>query len=139
MTTKEKILREIQRVAKRVYDELGAGHGEAIYRDAMSLDLQEKGYMVKTEAPISIRYNTSKGKDMIVGSGKIDLIVSKKDSFAVIELKAIGRLLKDGGKETKEEKKEYIQLQKYLNALNQDCGILINFPFPGEDEPEVII
>ena len=39
----------------------------------------------------------------------------------------------------KEEKKEYIQLQKYLNALNQDCGILINFPFPGEDEPEVII
>jgi|TARA_Y100000310_G_C20631860_1_gene789089 GxxExxY protein len=59
MTTKEKILREIQRVAKRVYDELGAGHEEAIYRDAMSLDLQEKGYAVKTEAPVSIKYNTS--------------------------------------------------------------------------------
>ena len=139
MTTKERILREIQRVAKRVYNELGTGHGEAIYRDAMSLELQEKGYTVKTEAPVSIRYITSKGKDMIVGSGKIDLFVLKKDSFVVIELKAVGRLLKDGGKEKKEEKKEYIQLQKYLNALDQDCGILINFPFPGENEPEVII
>ena len=42
--TKEKILREIQLVAKRVYNELGSGHEEAIYRDAMSLDLQEKEY-----------------------------------------------------------------------------------------------
>ena len=42
--TKEKILREIQLVAKRVYNELGSGYEEAIYRDAMSLDLQEKGY-----------------------------------------------------------------------------------------------
>ena len=139
MTTKEKILREIQRVAKRVYDELGPGHEEAIYRDAMSLELQEKGYAVKTEAPVSIKYNTSKGKSMIVGSGKIDLYVSKRDSYAVIELKTTGRLLKEDGNKTKEEKKEYIQLQKYLKALDQDCGVLINFPFPGEDEPEVII
>jgi len=105
MTTKERILREIQRVAKRVYNELGTGHGEAIYRDAMSLELQEKGYTVKTEAPVSIRYITSKGKDMIVGSGKIDLFVLKKDSFVVIELKAVGRLLKDGGKEKKKKRK----------------------------------
>ena len=38
------MIRTIKQVAKYVYNTLGAGHEEAIYRDAMSLDLQEKGY-----------------------------------------------------------------------------------------------
>jgi len=134
-----RLLKAIQNVAKRVYKELGPGHEEAIYRDAMSLELQEKGFTVKTEAPVSIRYTTSKGKNMIVGSGKIDLYISKKDDYAVIELKAVGRLIKEGSEKPKEEKKEYVQLQKYLQALDEKNGILINFPFPGEDKPEVII
>ena len=56
--------------AKYVYSTLGAGLEEAIYRDAMSIELQDRGFTVKTEAPVSIKYNTSKGKSMIVGSGK---------------------------------------------------------------------
>ena len=63
----------IKQVAVIVYDKLGPGHEEATYRDAMSVELQDRGYTVKTEAPVSIRYKTKKGKDMIVGSGKIDL------------------------------------------------------------------
>ena len=48
--------------AKYVYSTLGAGHEEAIYRDAMSIELQDRGFTVKTEAPISIKYKTKKGK-----------------------------------------------------------------------------
>ena len=63
------MIKTIKVVAKYVYTILGAGHEEATYRDAMSIELQDRGYTVKTEAPVSIRYKTRKGKKMIVGSG----------------------------------------------------------------------
>ena len=56
------MIRTIKQVAKYVYETLGAGHEEAIYRDAMSVELQDRGYTVKTEAPVSIQYTTKKGK-----------------------------------------------------------------------------
>ena len=134
----QKILTDVRRAAKRVYNEMGAGHEEAIYRDALCIELQDKGYTIKTEAPVSITYTTSKGRKMIVGSGKVDLYISKKDDYAIVELKAITRMLKENSKKTKEDRKEYVQLQKYLAALSEKNGILINFPFPPEKEPEVI-
>jgi len=124
--------------AKYVYSTLGAGHEEAIYRDALSIELQDRGFTVKTEAPVSIKYRSKKGKDMIVGSGKIDLYIIKAGKYTVVELKTVGRILKEGGNKTKENTKEYIQLKKYLEALDIENGILINFPFPPEDKPEII-
>ena len=124
--------------AKYVYSTLGAGHEEAIYRDAMSVELQERGFTVKTEAPVSIKYRSKKGKDMIVGSGKIDLYIMKAGKYTVVELKTVGRIIKEGGNKTKENTKEYIQLKKYLEALDIENGMLINFPFPPEDKPEII-
>ncbi len=133
-----KMIRTIKQVAKYVYETLGPGHEEAIYRDAMSVELQDRGFTVKTEAPVSIRYKTKKGKEMIVGSGKIDLYVTKANKYAVIELKTVSRILKENSKKTKEDSKEYHQLKKYLEALDVETGVLINFPFPPEDEPEII-
>ena len=124
--------------AKYVYSTLGAGHEEAIYRDALSIELQDRGFTVKTEAPVSIKYRSKKGKDMIVGSGKIDLYIVKAGKYTVVELKTVGRILKEGGNKTKENTKEYIQLKKYLEALDIENGMLINFPFPPEDKPEII-
>ena len=71
--------------ANYVYSTLGAGHEEAIYRDAMSIELQDRGFTVKTEAPISIKYRSKKGKDMIVGSGKIDLYVIKAGKYYLLK------------------------------------------------------
>ncbi len=124
--------------ANYVYSALGTGHEEAIYRDAMSIELQDRGFTIKTEAPVSIRYRSKKGKDMIVGSGKIDLYIMKGGEYTVVELKTVGRILKEGGKKTKNDTKEYIQLKKYLEALDINNGMLINFPFPPEDKPEII-
>ena len=132
------MIRTIKQVAKYVYKTLGPGHEEAIYRDAMSVELQDRGYTVKTEAPVSIQYTTKKGKKMIVGRGGIDLYIVKENKYAVIELKAIRRILKENSKTTKEDTKEYHQLKKYLEALDVKTGVLINFPFPPEDEPEII-
>ena len=95
-------------------------------------------YTVKTEAPISIRYKTKKGKEMIVGGAKIDLYITKAKKYAVIEFKTVGKILKENSKKTKDDTKEYHQLQKYLGALDVETGVLINFPFPPDDEPEII-
>ena len=132
------MIKTIKQVAKYVYSTLGAGHEEAIYRDAMSVELQDRGYTVKTEAPVSIKYKTKKGKEMIVGSGKIDLYATKGKDYAVIELKTVSRILKENSKKTKEDTKEYHQLKKYLKALKVKTGVIINFPFPPEDGPEII-
>jgi len=48
------MIRTIKQVAKYVYISLGPGHEEAIYRDGMSVELLDRGYTVKTEAPVSI-------------------------------------------------------------------------------------
>ena len=75
---------------------------------------------------------------MIVGSGKLDLYVAKGGKYAVAELKTVSKILKENSKKTKEDTKEYHQLKKYLEALDVETGVLINFLFPPEDEPELI-
>ena len=91
------VIRTIKQVAMYVYDSLGPGHEEAIYRDAMSIELQDRGYTVKTEAPVSIKYKTKKGKEMIVGGAKIDLYITKAKKYSIVELKTVGRILKENG------------------------------------------
>ena len=157
---REKTTKSIESVigeaAKRVYEELGAGHQEVIYREAMSIELQDQGYMVKTEMPVSIKYTTTNEKVVIVGDSRADLYIEKNGEKAVIELKTVAPLLKedkdgkekkdkDGkekkdkdGKEKKINTRDIFQLQKYLEALSEKKGFLINFPFPPRREPEII-
>jgi GxxExxY protein len=134
VATKE-LKEDVSRVAKRVYATVGPGHEETIYREAMNVELQEAGYIVKTEMPISIRYQTTNGKDVIIGSGKIDLYIEKDGGKAIIELKAVTPLIK--AKKSKEQVKEYAQLVKYLQALAQEDGFLINFPFPPKEDGDI--
>ncbi len=125
---------DIEMIAKEVYENLGAGHQEAIYREAMCMELQEMDYIVKTEMPISIKYTTMKGKEIIIGAGRADLYVEKEGKKLVIELKAVSPLNR---KSNKKEMKEYAQLRKYLSALGGGSGVLINFPFPPKEAPEI--
>jgi len=68
-----------------------------------------------------------------------DLYVEKKGEKAILELKAVSPIIKETKPKEKEEIKEYIQLQKYLSALGEEKGFLINFPFPPKEEPEMIV
>ena len=72
--------------ANYVYSTLGAGYEEAIYRDALSIELQDRGFTVKIEAPVSINYRSKKGKNMIVGSGTIDLYIIKAGKYTAKEI-----------------------------------------------------
>lgn len=134
--------KKIKEIAQYVYDGLGPGHAEGIYRDAMSIQLQEEGYIVKTEAPVSITFITKKKKEMIVGSGRIDLLIqskTKKNEKIILELKCVQPLLKNDSKNI-ENSKEYLQLCKYLDSITTaKKGMIINFPFPSADDGNVEI
>ncbi len=132
-----KIKKDVIEAARTVYESLGAGHEEAIYREALSVELQERGYTVKAEMPVSITYTTSGGKKITIGSAKVDLYLEKGSSKIILELKASSPLIKEKSKKSKKDMKEYAQLQKYLSSLGME-GLLINFPFPPKEEPEVI-
>ncbi|RPG94758.1 MAG: GxxExxY protein [Candidatus Pelagibacter sp. TMED253] len=134
--------KKIKDIAQFVYEGLGPGHAEGIYRDAMSVQLQEEGYIVKTEAPVSITFITKKKKEMIVGNGRIDLLIqskTKKSEKIILELKCVQPIIKNNSTNI-ENTKEYLQLSKYLHSIKSaKKGMIINFPFPLADDGNVEI
>ena len=63
-----------------VYNELGSGFLESVYREAMRIALTQVGMMVKTKVPVPVSF-----RDVIVGVFRADLIVN---DLVLVELKA---------------------------------------------------
>ena len=122
-----------------VYDNLGVGHTENIYRNGLSVEIQERGWQVATEYPITVRFTTSNNKISNLGTEYADIYLRKKiegiEITAVIEVKAIAPMGK-----SMQSKKEFFQLSKYVNSINEklDFGFLINFPNIPAKGPEII-
>ena len=108
METKE-LIEAIVDCAKRVRAELTPGFEEKIYKNAMFIELCDRGLMVETEVPFSVFY-----KNHVIGSYKADIIVERR---IILELKAVNALLPINE----------VQLVNYLTATGIDDGILINF------------
>ncbi len=114
MTTDERLVEreltgEIIKVFFRVYNTLGHGFLEAIYHNAMVLELSGSGFNVETEKPIAVMYN-----DHVVGTFAADLVVNGK---IIVELKAKERIAEA----------HEAQLVNYLRATDLEIGLLLNF------------
>ncbi|HXB62392.1 MAG TPA: GxxExxY protein [Acidobacteriaceae bacterium] len=92
-----------------VYNELGNGFLESVYRNAMSLALQQRGYEVAMEVPIPVYFRNTK-----VGDFRADLIVN---NTVLLELKSLNAL----------EKSHEGQILHYLKATPLEVGLLCNF------------
>jgi GxxExxY protein len=92
-----------------VYNELGHGFLESVYRDAMALVLTAVGLRVDSEKPISVWF-----RGQVVGTFYADLIV---ESAVIVEAKGIRAL--DSAHEA--------QLLNYLRATDVEVGLLLNF------------
>jgi GxxExxY protein len=99
--------------AFRVYNNLGSGFLESVYKKAFRIELESEGLEVEEERPITVSY-----KGQVVGLFNADLIVEKK---IILELKAIDALAKT----------HEIQLVNYLKATGIPVGLLINFGTTG--------
>ena len=105
----EELIRKLINCGMAVRRQLGAGFLEAVYKNAMIIELRKNNIPYQTEKPITIYYD-----NIPVGEYKADIIV---DNRVILELKAVQALA------TCHE----VQLVNYLTATKIDNGLLINF------------
>jgi GxxExxY protein len=92
-----------------VYNALGYGFLESVYRTALEREIVERGLHVVREAGAEVRY-----KGAVVGVFRADLLV---ESRVVVELKSCRRL----------EPAHPAQLMNYLRATDLEVGLLLHF------------
>jgi GxxExxY protein len=109
----EDITSKIIRAAYKVYQQLGFGFLESVYKKAMVIELTKNNLKAEEEKPLKVYYDGH-----IVGDFFVDLFVS---GFIVVELKSVQRLAKE----------HEVQLVNYLKGMNRDIGLLINFGSSG--------
>lgn len=95
--------------AKAVRKQLGPGYLEAVYKNAMVIELRKRNLPFLTEVPLNVLYD-----GIVVGSYKADIVV---DNRLVLELKATNGITISNE----------VQLVNYLTATGIDDGFLINF------------
>ena len=92
-----------------VYNTLGYGFLEKVYRNALAIELHKLGLKAIPEARIAVYYD---GK--AVGEYFADLLVT---DAVIVEIKAVKRLLEE----------HVAQLLNYLKATPYEVGLLLNF------------
>lgn len=92
-----------------VYNQLGSGFLETVYRNAMMIALRTADLNCQSEHPIAVRF-----QGQIVGSYFADFLVEGK---VIVELKALRHL----------ELIHEAQLMNYLRATEVEVGLLLNF------------
>ena len=92
-----------------VYNEVGHGFLETVYRKAMQIALAEAGLLVQNEFPIPVWF---RGQE--VGIFRADLLVA---NCILLELKAVAAL----------DRAHEAQLLHYLRATEIELGLLLNF------------
>ena len=92
-----------------VYNELGYGFLEKVYKNALFNELTQRGFKCQKEYPISVYY-----KGVCVGDYYADIMIDDK---IILELKAVKTILPE----------HIAQLNNYLRATNAEVGLLLNF------------
>jgi GxxExxY protein len=109
MLREQELTQGIIRCFYRVYDALGFGFLESVYRRAMALELAHAGLCTHSEAVIDVWYREEK-----VGHSRADLIVEAK---LIVEVKASQTLVAADRQ----------QLLNYLRGSPIELGLLLHF------------
>ena len=105
----EELTHRIIGCAYQVYNQLGFGFLESVYRKAMILELAKNGLRSEEEKPLKVYYD-----NQVVGDFYADLFIEDE---IIVELKSIQNIIKE----------HEVQLVNYLNVLKKEVGLLINF------------
>ncbi|HEX8365182.1 MAG TPA: GxxExxY protein [Allosphingosinicella sp.] len=106
----DEISGDVLDVALRLHRELGPGLLESVYVTLLAGRLEQMGYSVRRQQPISIEFEGVRFE----AAFRIDIIV---DGRLIVEVKSVERLIRLHGK----------QLLTYLRLMKQPVGLLINF------------
>lgn len=105
----EVMMRQIIGAAISVHRALGPGLLEAIYVDALTIELTVAGLACERERPVMIEY-----RGVPLRPYRIDLVVGGR---VIVEVKAVARF----------EPVHAAQLASYLRATRLRAGLLLNF------------
>jgi len=92
-----------------VHRSLGAGYVEAIYENALCVELLKAGLTFERQKAVPVSY-----KSVLVGEHRIDILV---DGIVVVELKAVSELTDQ----------HVSQLMSTMKAASAEVGLLMNF------------
>jgi GxxExxY protein len=107
--TNDPLTERIIRVFYEVYNELGFGFLESVYREAMRIALAEAGFRAETEVPVPVSF-----RGTLVGVFRADIIV---DGKIIVELKTAESI----------SKAHEAQVLHYLRASEMEVGLVMNF------------
>jgi len=105
----EETTHKIIGAAYTVFNQLGFGFLESVYKNAMIIELSKNDLKVEAEKPLRVYYD-----NQAVGEFFVDLYI---DDNVVVELKSVQNLAPE----------HEVQLVNYPNGLKQEIGLLINF------------
>ncbi len=97
------------RIFYQVYNELGFGFMESVYKEAMRVALLENGIRAEAELSLAVYFH-----DRVVGVFRADLVVERK---VILELKIAERITKP----------HESQLLHYLKSSTMEVGLVLNF------------
>ena len=103
------ITRKIIGASYNVYNTLGFGFLESVYKKSLIIELKKRNLSVEEEKPLTVYYDQFE-----VGSFFVDLFVENE---IIVELKSVNTIVKA----------HEVQLVNYLVATKKDVGLLINF------------
>lgn len=99
----------IHRAFYTVYNTLGYGFLEKVYRNALAVEIRKLGLRVVSEFPIAVYYD-----GQVVGEYFADIVV---EDAVIVELKSARTLAAE----------HEAQLLNYLKATRYEVGLLLNF------------
>ena len=105
-----------------VYNTLGVGFLEAVYQEALELELEQRNIPFVSQKELTVTYKGQPLKQTY----RADLMCYDK---IVLELKAVKTLLPEHS----------AQLHNYLRATGMKLGILVNFGSPSQIEIKRIV
>ena len=105
----EDVTHKIIGCAYEVYNKLGFGFLEGVYKKAMVIELNKVKLQVEAEKALKVYYD-----NQVVGDFNVDLFIENE---MIVELKSTENLIRA----------HEVQLVNYLNGLNKEIGLLINF------------
>ena len=105
----EELVSQFIDAAIEVHRELGPGYDEAVYENALAVEMKLRGIPFERQKIVEVFY-----KGECVGEGKLDLFLGGE---VVIELKAVDQL----------SQKHVAQVISYLKATERPLGLLVNF------------
>ena len=101
----------------RIYNKMGFGFPESVYRNCLLLELQKMDLRTEARYPVKTYY-----EGQLVGKFVADVLVEKK---IIVQIKSVNKIMPVSEQ----------QLISYLAATGVETGLIINF---GENKIDII-